>query len=271
MFLIIFNFLLINIDAQEIKNITLFIHGTHTEWLTKLLPKTLYIPRRLVKISDLNKYSYVKWLTTSISGSNPLIYPLDEFYAFGWSGQLSSHARFLAAQTLYAEIQKLISFYKQLNIKTKITIITHSHGGNIALNLAKIPDDKIIIDKLILLACPVIEETQNLVEHKIFKNVYSIYSRIDMFQVMSIQDLPNFQNKAVFSGRKFPSINALKQFAITINDRPIFHIEFIFWKFPKILPQIVSSIDQLETNGAYNLNVQYKKNKILKVDLDKTS
>lgn len=262
---------MINTKAQEVRNITIFVHGTHTQLLTKLFPKTLYIPNKLVKILDLNKYNYVKWLTESISSSDSFTYPLDNFYAFGWTGMLNSKERFRSSQNLYLELKQLINICEQQNVKARITIITHSHGGNIALNLAKIhgDDQNLHIHKLILMACPVIEETQHLIDHKIFKNVYSIYSKVDMFQVMSIQGLPNLKNNSVFSGRRFSKVDKLKQFAIHINGRPIWHIEFIFWKFPKLLPQIVSSFDNVVVNGEYHMNVHYKHNKIQKIDLDK--
>jgi hypothetical protein len=64
------------------------------------------------------------------------------FYTYGWSGLISQHRRRLEAIRFYNAInQELESFYKQ-GITPKIRIISHSHGGNLCLNLAAI--EKII-------------------------------------------------------------------------------------------------------------------------------
>jgi len=53
----------------------------------------------------------------------------------------------------------------------KVTLISHSHGGNVALNLAAIAEKEspLSIERLILLACPVQQETAALVDAPMFK------------------------------------------------------------------------------------------------------
>jgi len=62
----------------------------------------------------------------------------DVFYLFGWNGLLSQKVRRNAAFDLYKELVVLFNFYKKQGITPKFRILAHSHGGNVALNLAGI-------------------------------------------------------------------------------------------------------------------------------------
>jgi alpha-beta hydrolase superfamily lysophospholipase len=85
--------------------------------------------------------------------------PLDashfHFYTFGWNGKLDQRKREDAAFKLY---DQLIAEIKQLKQKIKpaklvIEILAHSHGGNVALNLAKAEGThkkRLAIDRLML-------------------------------------------------------------------------------------------------------------------------
>lgn len=235
------------------------------------MPQILYVPEKLVKIDSLNKYNYIKWLACKIAQTNSKEYPIEYFYALGWSGILSSAQRLNASHNLYNQIKELIIKLKLQTLEYKINIITHSHGGNIALNLAKIcNENNFEIEKLILLACPVIEETKNLINCSIFKNIYSIYSNIDMFQVLSLQNWPNFQKKPVFSQRKFELNNNLKQIEMRMNGTPVWHTSFIFAQFPTLLPFIVSKIDESPA-GDYILDLYHKFEKVKKIDIHSIS
>ncbi|WP_196299706.1 hypothetical protein, partial [Streptococcus pneumoniae] len=72
-----------------------------------------------------------------------------------------------------------------------ITLVTYSHGGNVALYLSSVQAEKeqaeplpdpISIDTLVLLACPIQKETDYLVADPMFKKVYNIFSTEDFIQ-----------------------------------------------------------------------------------------
>lgn len=58
------------------------------------------------------------------------------YYLFGWSGFLSQKRRRLEAVRCYNQLFEKIKFYQHLGFNPKIRILAHSHGGNLALNLA---------------------------------------------------------------------------------------------------------------------------------------
>lgn len=60
------------------------------------------------------------------------------FYTFGWSGLVSQHRRRKEAVRFYNMLSDEIAALEQKNISPKISIVSHSHGGNVALNLAGI-------------------------------------------------------------------------------------------------------------------------------------
>lgn len=240
--------------VNEVKNITIFVHGTHTYLLTKLFRQTLFIPNRLIKILNLNQFSYIKWFVEKIYTADPDNFPLDLFYAIGWSGKLSSYERYNAAKDLYYELLHLKNDIISSGFEPKITIIAHSHGCNVALNLAKVqsdllPEYKIKINRLITIACPIQDETEDFIKDEIFEKIYSIYSTADMFQILDL-DFQGYQaNKSIFSRRRFKQIDKLKQAKIKINNRSISHIEFIFWNFPKFIPAIIKQMDLMPNDS----------------------
>lgn len=257
------------VKNKKIKNITIFVHGTHTDILTKIFKRVLLIPNKLTKIIDLDEYSYVKWFADKMIFTDPIQFTKDDFYAIGWSGILSPKERFIGSQIIYSEITKLVSQLNAENIDFKITLIGHSHGGNVALNLAKINENPPFkINRLVLLATPVQEETENLIESDIFEQVYSIYSTADMIQVLDPQGLQNAK-LSFFSNRKFKHHDKLKQAKLKINDRAIFHEEFIFHIFPKILPKLLEVMQkQICDENEHLIKIEYKKNKIVKIEVE---
>jgi len=106
----------------------------------------------------------------------------------------------------------------------KLTILTHGHGGNLVLNmvhaceklckeeekkkgsekvekeseimtgenaagkktkvLTRVARRSISVSKLVLLACPILDEKKNLAADKMFKHVYSLYSDVDLIQIL---------------------------------------------------------------------------------------
>ena len=242
--------------------ITIFIHGTTP--LKYLIFKPLLIkaffscPEGLIKANDIERNIHVKKIAQVISESAPKQFPLETFYLFGWSGKLSFTEREKTSIELYEEIKKIVKKHKS---EVEIQLITHSHGGNIALNLAKIPDPQIKIDKLILVACPVQQRTASLISSPIFKQVYSIHSHTDIFQVIDPQGLKDLREMACegiknislkkipapnmfFSHRHFEPSDNLSQVHVYFKKRGLFHLDFLLSRFLKQIPEIINRADK---------------------------
>ncbi|MFI5332528.1 MAG: hypothetical protein ACHQVS_00330 [Candidatus Babeliales bacterium] len=178
---------------------------------------------------------------------DPIRFPAEHFYLFGWSGKLSYQEREDTARILYNEIKALIARYKnQYWTVPKIRIITHSHGGNVALNLAKvkdITDTDFVIDELVLLACPVQIKTVTFIKDPVFKKIYSLYSTRDFIQILDPQEVVNNLKEKrfpLFSQRKFPDQPNLRQIVVKRKKRAISHVEFMLEKFLTTLPTILN-------------------------------
>lgn len=125
------------------------------------------------------------------------------YYTYGWSGLLSTHARYDAARTLY---HQLYSEYRSLcrkypRSKVKIRIMGYSHGGTVGLRLAEFFNAKkhtLKVDELVLVSMPIHEPTAGLVGSDLFGKVYTFYSRADTHQRL---DCFSFKR---FSRRRFP-------------------------------------------------------------------
>lgn len=240
------------------EGITLWLHGTKF-----LLPIDTHMhacPPGLHKVTDLPGKFRIRTLITDLSSQDPINFPLETFYSFGWSGDLDFKARELEAREIYAAIDSLVKNFETTYHRTpKITIITHSHGGNVALNLAKVKDprDTWRINKLILLACPVQEQTKQFAGDPLFEKVYSLYSRIDSIQVLDPQGFYKKPHKGaekapLFSQRRFPASANLSQAQLRINGLGVLHLGFITRGFMNKLPSIIREIDtwELQSPGA---------------------
>jgi len=60
------------------------------------------------------------------------------YYAFGWSGLLSQEKRRREAVRFLNELSEEVARFKAKGIDPKITLLCHSHGGNVALNMGLI-------------------------------------------------------------------------------------------------------------------------------------
>lgn len=237
--------------------ITIWIHGS------RLLPRPIlrtyvYSEPGLQPISILGPTYQLRSIADAITGTDQARFPLDHLYAFGWSGKLSYQLRFEAAVQLYGELKALITKYVQEHkVKPRIRIIAHSHGGNVALNLSvakPATDSDLQIDELILLACPVQEQTKEYVRDPIFKKVYSIYSSLDMLQVLAPQlyyTIEVLHNKKkmkrtkypIFSARLFPAQPNLLQVKLKMNGHALMHTDFTDPDFTRYLPIIIDELD----------------------------
>lgn len=125
------------------------------------------------------------------------------YYTFGWSGYLSRMHREIEAKKLYNALKKEINNLKAKNIHPKIRIIGFSHAGNLILNMAKNltynkEDLPFSIDELIVVAVPIQKETDEYINHPIFKKIYSFYSMSDIAPKADF-----FSTQFMFSHRRF--------------------------------------------------------------------
>lgn len=264
---------------QTPANITVFIHGTKPpfpEWIIKLRKSCFSFNSGLIPVECLPHSYHVRNYVESISNAGSEDMPIKNFYIFGWSGRLDHKERERESASLYKSLKWLSETYQRVHgIKPNITLITHSHGGNVALNLAKVKDynDKdFFINRLILLACPVQRETSYLIKESVFGKIYSLYSSIDMLQVLDPQGFhktgarkPFSPRKPLFSKRRFPFISNLKQVKIKLNGFGMGHTAFVTCDFGCLISPIIKEIDswpQDESNIHYLLCVKTKNKKI---------
>ncbi len=135
------------------------------------------------------------------------------YYTFGWSGLLSPRMRYLEAKIFYQSIVKLIEEFRARGMTPKIRVVGYSHGGNVALRLASVHDNKkhnnplMSIDELILIGVPILPDTHFLVSNSTFKRIYHFYSFGDRIQNLDCFALNRFFSDRVFYGksdRKLP-------------------------------------------------------------------
>jgi len=245
--------------CPEIKvqpTITIWIHGT------RLLPNPIfsaymYSKPGLHPITVLDKTYHLRQLADAIIQADPERYPLDHFYAFGWSGKLSEQVRKDASAALHHQLLSLRQYYKNKHgVTPKIRLITHSHGGNIALHLVdmKTPTNSLEIEELILMACPVQEKTMHNIQDPMFKKTYALYSSMDMLQILAPQFLCRVQivggkkkktelKIPLLSSRRFEPDAKLAQIKIKINGRALCHTTFSSDAFMRLLPTIIDEIN----------------------------
>jgi hypothetical protein len=139
------------------------------------------------------------------------------FYNFGWDGKLDKKNRKDSARLLYNELaQELTKQSLRDGIapyQREIMICAHSHGGNVALNLASIHDTKkqqIHIDRLVLLGTPVQSETEKYINAPIFEKIYNIYSKGDTIQILDMISTRDYLSRRRFSCSK-KNTEALKK------------------------------------------------------------
>lgn len=232
--------------AHQSPPVTIWVHGT------RLLPKGVmknffYSKPGLHHYTEIDPKYYQRKIAQTLINADPMIHPEEEFYLFGWSGKLSFVERKEAAQKLYQDLKELIKNYKnKYGVAPVIRMIAHSHGGNVILLLEEVKDTNdtsLTIDEVILLAVPVQTPTMDYICSPIFKKIYSLYSILDVLQVIDPQGLQQ-DDAPLFSARAFKCQEKIEQIAIKMDERSIMHIEFVKPKFLAILPAIIDEINQ---------------------------
>lgn len=246
------------------KIITLFIHGTLPPNAVLKLPVVHHFfcyPRGLSKALDLDEKYNTRKLINLLCANDPNGFDLEDFYLFGWSGYLRFSERQKAAQELYKNLRVLKKAYNELSIEPHFKLISHSHGGNVALYMAYEAQQfsEISIEELILLACPVQIETAAYVNAPLFKRVFSIHSHHDILQVLDPQGFHIFVESfrangfeftikhlkrlgPVFSARHFVASPNVIQMNLRYPNRELFHIEFLSPAIFATLPLLITSM-----------------------------
>jgi hypothetical protein len=236
-------------STNQPPRITVWIHGTKS--MSFISDFVHAVPHAGLKpIKNISSLYRIKPVMHALAQTDPERFPLEHFYAFGWSGRLCFKKRYQEAVKLHAALNDLVADYQTKYAQTPhITLITHSHGGNVALNIAAIPDKNPALRlELILLACPVQHETKEQVKDLIFERIYSFYSPADVMQIIDPQGLyttpTNHTLHFELSERIFPIHPTVRQAELVINESGISHIGFILERTIKILPAL---LDALET------------------------
>ncbi len=129
----------------------------------------------------------------------------NHYYAFGWSGLLSHKKRLEASQLLYDQLCDLIEQYKQhYGATPEITLVAHSHGGNVAKLLAQVEKDRnchLKIKYLVMYGTPIQSETASMIESDIIGTCISCYSDGD-----SVQGSDMFSSKDRSSKKKLSDL-----------------------------------------------------------------
>lgn len=237
-----------NLHTQPI---TIFVHGTRL-YPRALVKSIFHCPSGFHRADEMQNVLIHGRIAYELNKATPKEYPLDTFYLYCWSGNLGFKAREDAARILLQHIQKLVvKHQKKYGTRPYVRIIGHSHGCNVALNLAliKTKNDHLVIDQLILLAGPMQQATEKLVLDPMFKSIYSVYSRADKIQILDPQGLYKCTRKngiatPLFSHRRLAPNTNLRQVKIKLNRRAPGHLEFILPYFVRRLPSIINAMNQ---------------------------
>ncbi len=232
--------------------ITIFIHGTKTSVISRLVHQSDY-PNGLVCARGIHTNSLLTRVAFTLCETDPQNFSLDRFYLYTWPGKLNFENRLRAAEQLY----KVIRAHKG-----PLTIITHSHGSNVALNLAywaqQYQDTTFSVERLILLAPPVQEVTKPYVHSPIFKQVYTFYSSADLLQVGDPQAL-YWESYAytkcsaipLLSNRTFDPAPSIVQTRILLDWHSTGHLNFLLTRFIKKLPALLKLVKEAADNDGY--------------------
>lgn len=216
--------------------ITVWVHGTRFIFQ--------HSPPGLLHATSLPDGHYLKDYAQELAHWAPHKFPINMFYTFGWSGQMNCKKRVEAARDLYiALINECLAIQQCTGMVPAIRLITHSHGGNVALNLARFQDlyRGLVIDELIMLACPAQQATQKYIANPMFKAIFHICSLADPAQLMDPEGLYH-KGAPFFSQRWFNPYPNLIQASLTINDRSPSHTSFFKPYMARILPWTLEAL-----------------------------
>jgi hypothetical protein len=123
------------------------------------------------------------------------------YFLFGHLGLLCQQYRADAGAELYQHICDTVVELKKQYKNVHVRVVTHSHGGNIALNLARAEHQynrNLVVDDLIMYGAPIQVETAVYAYDPVFVRVINCYSEGD-----SIQSNDRFSTKQHISYKRF--------------------------------------------------------------------
>ena len=135
------------------------------------------------------------------------------FYTYGWSGSLNSKARVKDAEQMYHCLFREKEALTQAYGNVELVILTHSHGGNTALNLAQIHEKEnktFAVDCLAMFGVPIQSETEKYVTSPLFKTIYSVYSKQDVIQVLDVVSTKDFFSRRCFKKKYAPYVHQIQ-------------------------------------------------------------
>lgn len=136
----------------------------------------------------------------------------NDYYAFGHLGVLSHRYRTSVAKTLYTELLEKVKEAHDVYETVKVVIVTHSHGGTIALSMATIENELkkgLMIDDLVMFGTPLQGETAPLAYHPMFKRVMNCYALGDIMQGSDV--LTTASRKCYTTFASIESLNRTKE------------------------------------------------------------
>lgn len=248
------------ISSEQVPpHITILIHGTKI--ITRSTYYTYFDGKPSLKhVSSFPKNSKTYTILKTLSKTAPTLFPYEHLYCFGWSGRLRVKERDAAAEALYDILTTMrATYYERYNVEPVIRLVCHSHGGNIALTLARINAQKngnLTIDSLIALACPVQFSTKDFVTHALFNRIYAFYSSLDFVQIIAPEFSYYIHNEKgelikkeprrfPFSARRFDTNTPVKQARIKISRHALTHAAFKTFKFLHTLPIVINVVDDI--------------------------
>ncbi len=225
---------------------TVFVHGTKESVVSKYVHKLDY-PLGVVPSAINKNRSVLVDIAHTLNKACPEEFPLENFYFYGWRGELQFTPRLEAAERLYLVLK---------NHRGPLTVITHSHGSNVALNLAywvkEYNDEEFKVDRLILLAPPVQEVTKPYINCPLFREVYTFYSSADLLQVGDPQGLypesyeltPPSTYIPFLSRRTFPPAPHIIQSRVFQDWQSPGHLSFMLPRFIRKLPMLLKVVKE---------------------------
>lgn len=248
--------LLANNQASNVSRprLTIWVHGTTIRAVVPIKTSYFHLDSKLMSFKKLRPESLAYKRALALKQADEEAFPLKSFYLFRWSGMLSFKERQNASQQLYTELKQKIAKIKQKTGQDPIiTIVAHSHGGNIALTLASLNEkssSNLLINNLILLACPVQNSTAHWINDEIFEKVFVFYSKGDWIQRLALHQGINL------AGRKFDNVAGLKDKVVHISTswkrKYLWHNDFKTVSFVSCLPKALRDISKQIISNHYN-------------------
>jgi len=252
--------------SQSSAMITVWVHGTNPP--PSLLLMSYYSPLRpwlyakpgLSLALELPVHYYFHRLAKSCHEADPIEFPCDCFYTYGWpSTVLSAKTRQYEGIQLFCGIDAIVRQYRKKFDEVKVRVIGFSHGGNIILNMIQCLPFFCKNTELdvVFLGIPVQELTRSFINNAWVNRAFSFYSDADWMQVMDIQKMANWgDNVPWFSKKIFQDDDQIVQIKLTINGKSIGHREYRSYNqyVPYLLKSVKSLMSDNQKNGYFSLD-----------------